>query len=120
LGDVQYGLFTLVTAIVGYFALIDINVTAGSVKYLSEHHARGETKQVNQVVSFGGFIYFLIGLIGGVCIFLFADTIVTSFFNIPSHLHNVAGNTLRIAAFAFFFWSNASLSTQHSSSFTAI
>jgi O-antigen/teichoic acid export membrane protein len=103
LGDTQYGLFTLVTAIVGYFALIDINVTAGSVKYLAEHHARGETNQVNQVISFGGFIYLLIGLIGGVCIFIFADTLVTSFFNIPTNLHEVASNTLRVAAFAFFF-----------------
>ncbi len=103
LGDVEYGLFTLVTAIVGYFALIDINVTAGSVKYLSEHHARGETGRVNQVISFGGFIYLLIGLIGGACIFIFADTLVTSFFNIPPNLHEVASNTLRVAAFAFFF-----------------
>lgn len=103
LGDVQYGLFTLVTAIVGYFALIDINVTAGSVKYLSEHHARGETNQANQVMSFGGFIYLSIGLIGGLCIFIFADTLVTSFFNIPTNLHEVASNTLRVTAFAFLF-----------------
>jgi O-antigen/teichoic acid export membrane protein len=103
LGDVEYGLFTLVTAIVGYFALIDINVTAGSVKYLSEHHARGETGRVNQVISFGGFIYLLIGLIGGACIFIFADPLVTSFFNIPPNLYEVASNTLRVAAFAFFF-----------------
>jgi O-antigen/teichoic acid export membrane protein len=103
LGDTQYGLFTLVTAIVGYFALIDINVTAGSVKYLSQHHARGETNQVNQVMSFGGFIYLLIGLIGGLCIFIFADSLVTSFFNIPTNLHEIARKTLRIAAFAFFF-----------------
>jgi O-antigen/teichoic acid export membrane protein len=103
LGDTQYGLFTLVTAIVGYFALIDINVTAGSVKYLAEHHARGETEQVNQVISFGGFIYLLIGLIGGICIFIFADALVTSFFNIPTNLHEIASNTLRVAAFAFFF-----------------
>lgn len=103
LGDTQYGLFTLVTAIVGYFALIDINVTAGSVKYLSEHHARGETDQINQVMSFGGFIYLLIGLIGGLCIFVFAETLVTSFFNIPTNLHEIAKKTLRVAAFAFFF-----------------
>jgi O-antigen/teichoic acid export membrane protein len=103
LGTVEYGLFTLVTAIVGYFALIDINVTAGSVKYLSEHHARGEHSRVNQVISFGGFIYFAIGLLGGCGIFLFADTLVTSFFNVPANLHEVARNTLQVAAVAFFF-----------------
>jgi len=103
LGTVNYGLFTLVTAIVGYFAFLDINVTAGSVKYLSEHHARGEHDRVNQVVSFGGFIYFMIGLLGGCGIFLFADTLVTSFFNVPENLHGVARSTLQVTAFAFFF-----------------
>jgi O-antigen/teichoic acid export membrane protein len=103
LGDVQYGLFTLVTAIVGYFALIDINVTAGSVKYLSEHHARNEHEQVNKVVSFGGLIYFAIGLIGGLGIFFFADLLVTSFFKVPPNLHETARKTLQVAAVAFFF-----------------
>lgn len=103
LGEVEYGLFTLVTAIVGYFALIDINVTAGSVKYLAEHHARGEDDEVNKVVSFGGFIYFIIGLLGGLGIFFFADSLVTSFFNVPAHLHETARKTLQVAAVAFFF-----------------
>lgn len=103
LGTVEYGLFTLVTAVVGYFALIDINVTAGSVKYLSEHHAREEHDHVNQVISFGGFIYFIIGLLGGLGIFLFADTLVISFFNVPGNLHEVARKTLQVASFAFFF-----------------
>lgn len=103
LGEVEYGLFTLVTAIVGYFALIDINVTAGSVKYLSEHHARGEHDRVNQVISFGGFIYFMIGLLGGLGIFLFADSLVTSLFNVPENLHEIARKTLQVAAVAFFF-----------------
>lgn len=103
LGVVDYGVLTLVTAIVGYFALIDINVTAGSVKYLSEYHARGEQGRVNQVISFGGFIYFMIGLLGGCGIFLFADTLVTSVFNVPANLHGIARNTLQVAAFAFFF-----------------
>ncbi len=103
LGEVEYGLFTLVTAIVGYFALIDINVTAGSVKYLAEHHARDEQEQVNKVISFGGLIYFIIGLLGGLGIFFFADSLVTAFFNVPAHLHETARKTLQVAAVAFFF-----------------
>ena len=103
LGEVQYGLFTLVTAIVGYFAMLDINVSAGSVKFLSEHHARNEVNQVNQVISFGGFIYLLIGLLGGGGIFLFSDALVTKFFNVPQNLHETARVTLQIAAVAFFF-----------------
>ena len=40
LGEAGYGLYSLVTAIVGYFALIDINVTAGSVKFIAEFKPR--------------------------------------------------------------------------------
>jgi O-antigen/teichoic acid export membrane protein len=103
LGTVEYGLFTLVTAIVGYFAMLDINVAAGSVKFLSEHHARDESKQVNQVVTFGGVIYLMIGLLGGCGIFLFADLLVTRFFNVPRNLHEIARITLQFSAIAFFF-----------------
>lgn len=41
LGDTGYGVYTLITAIVGYFAIIDINVTAGSVKHIAAHWAQG-------------------------------------------------------------------------------
>jgi hypothetical protein len=40
LGDAGYGVYALITAIVGYFAIIDINVTAGSVKHIAAHWAQ--------------------------------------------------------------------------------
>ena len=40
LGDAGYGVYALITSIVGYFAIIDINVTAGSVKHIAAHWAQ--------------------------------------------------------------------------------
>jgi len=66
LGEVQYGVFALVTTLVGYFAILDINATAGSIKYLAEHRARGDGRKVSEVVCFGAAIYAVIGLAGAV------------------------------------------------------
>ena len=65
LGEAGYGLYSLVTAIVGYFAVIDINVTAGSVKFIAEHNARDERDKIDQTLCFGVVVYALIGAAGG-------------------------------------------------------
>src|SRR3970282_117594 len=53
LGEVNYGVLTMVTAIVGYFALIDINVTSASVKYVAQYRAMSQLSELYQVVTFG-------------------------------------------------------------------
>jgi O-antigen/teichoic acid export membrane protein len=103
LGETEYGVFALVTSIVGYFAILDINVTASSVKYLAEYHSRKETHRVAQVLSFSGSIYFAIGLLGGLGIFFFAEFLATVIFRIPPQLQQTATLTLQVAGFAFLF-----------------
>ncbi len=36
-GDANFGVLTLVTAVMGYFAALEVNVTAGSEKYVAEY-----------------------------------------------------------------------------------
>jgi O-antigen/teichoic acid export membrane protein len=48
LGDASYGVYSLVTAIVGYFAVLDINVTAGSVKYIAEFNAGKDYGRISE------------------------------------------------------------------------
>jgi hypothetical protein len=60
-GRCGYGLYSLVTAIVGYFAVIDINVTAGSVKYIAEFNARKDQRRIDETVFFGLAVYALLG-----------------------------------------------------------
>ncbi len=103
LGETGYGLFILVTAIVGYFALIDINVTAGSVKFISQYAAKNDTRSINQVFSFGLLIYIMIGLLGAIAIFIGAPVLVREVFEIQADLINVGEHSLRIAAFGFLF-----------------
>lgn len=98
-----YGIFTLIMAIVGYFALIDINVTAGSVKFLAEYHASDQPEKTCQVVTLGLYLYAGIGLLGGIAIELAAPWLVHDVFVISDFREPVALTSLRIAAVAFFF-----------------
>ena len=101
LGDASYGVYSLVTAIVGYFAVIDINVTAGSVKYIAEHNARKDEEGVYETLSFGLASYAIIGLLGALGLLLGAEWFVTSVFSVPALLVPEAVATLRLAALGF-------------------
>lgn len=103
LGGDAYGALVLITSIVGYFGIIDVNATAGSVKYVAEHRARGEHDDVNRVVSFGLLLYALIGLVGGTALFLSAELLVTHVFRIDASWSQQAVLALQVSAFAFFF-----------------
>lgn len=102
LGDAGYGLYSLVTAIVGYFAVIDINVTAGSVKYIAGFYARRDQDRISETVCFGLGVYALLGLVGGLGLFFGAQMLVTDVFTVPAALAEEAEATLRLAALGFF------------------
>ena len=101
LGEAGYGVYSLVTAIVGYFAVIDINVTAGSVKYIAEHNAHRDDDSIAETVSFGTLAYAAIGLAGAAGIYLGARWLVTGVFAVPPALTEEAVSTLRLAALGF-------------------
>jgi O-antigen/teichoic acid export membrane protein len=102
LGDASYGVYSLVTAIVGYFAVIDINVTAGSVKYIAEFNAHRNQERIDETVFFGLSVYALLGIAGALGLFCGAHVFVTRVFAVPAALVPEAAATLRLAALGFF------------------
>jgi O-antigen/teichoic acid export membrane protein len=103
LGAVNYGILTMVIAVVGYFALLDLNVTSGSVKYVAQYRASGSVSELSQVVTFGAITYLVIGLAGAAAIFLGAGWLSRQLFNVPADLLPLARRTLELAAAGFFF-----------------
>ena len=101
LGIANYGLLTIITAITGYFAIIDINLTAGSVKYVSEYHARGETTLESQTIVLGFLVYLLIGILGGLALYFFAAPLAHGLFDIAPSQDSEAIRTLKITGLAF-------------------
>ncbi len=101
LGEAGYGVYSLVTAIVGYFAVMDINLTAGSVKYIAQHRARGDARPLAETLSFGLATYAAIGLLGAIGIYLSAAWLIEAVFAVPAALRREASATLHLAALAF-------------------
>jgi O-antigen/teichoic acid export membrane protein len=106
LGDAGYGVYALITAIVGYFAIIDINVTAGSVKHIAAHWAQGgqqgeATDGIDQTITFGLLVYSTLGLVGGVAVFASAPWLVHGVFSVPAALTVTATAALKLAAAGF-------------------
>jgi O-antigen/teichoic acid export membrane protein len=103
MGDTSYGVLTLITAIVGYFAFLDLNITAGSVKYVAQYHATGDFTKRNRMLTSGIAMYLAIGLIGCALILLFDNALLDHVFEIPAELRTDAGDALTLAAFGFLF-----------------
>lgn len=103
MGDATYGILTLVTAIIGYFAILDLNISSGAIKYIAEYNALSKVSELNQVITFGGMVYFAIGLIGFVGIYFFSDSLAQTVFSVPPDLVLLAISTIKLAAFGFIF-----------------
>lgn len=103
LGASDYGLLALITSIVGYFALLDINVTASSTKYVSEFKASGDTQRLNETICFGLLIYAGIGLIGMTGLYFAAHILISTVFTVPLNRQNEAVTAIQIAALGFLF-----------------
>lgn len=60
-GPYGYGLWAVVGAFTGYAALFDLGVGSAYAKYIAEHAARGEPRNISSIVSTGFFFYALFG-----------------------------------------------------------
>lgn len=93
----------LILAIIGYFALLDLNLGNAVIKYIAEYYAEGDLKKVNDIVRVTIFIYLFLGALGGLSIFALSSTITTQFLKIQEELLPAAQSAMNIGALGFFF-----------------
>ncbi len=63
LGDRDYGLWTTVFALTGYFGLLDQGIRPSLVRYVSRDHALGDTHGLSRTVSSAMALYTLAGIL---------------------------------------------------------
>jgi len=102
LGNDKYGVLILASAIIGYFSILDINLTAGSIRYISEYHAKGDFGKVNQVLSLSLFGYSVIGIIGSILIYYSTDLFLLDWLSIPAGFKNESKTVFHVTAIGFF------------------
>ena len=101
LGDAQYGLLVILSSVTGYLAVLDLNLTAGSVRFLAAAQAREQQEQSWQVLSLGATFYLVIGAVGALLIWLFARPLVELLVDAHLYAPQQAERVLRITAFGF-------------------
>lgn len=102
LGMEGFGIITLIGSVVGYFGVLDLNLTAGSIKYLAQFHAQQESEKFAETFWFGCLFYGVLGLSGCVILFASAELIVRHLFYLSTENHHDLVLALRLAALGFF------------------
>ncbi len=73
LGDENYGIWTLIVSITGYFTVLDFGVNTAIVRYISKYTAQGKTEDARSVYSTAFLLFFIIGSILSVAAAAFAS-----------------------------------------------
>ncbi len=108
LGLEGFGIITLITSVVGYFGILDLNLSAGTIKYLAQYHAQKDQARFAETFWFGALFYGVIGVIGGGLLLLIGGGVVLHYFSVSTTLLAETLLTLKIAAvgFALTQWQN--------------
>lgn len=101
LGLEGFGIVTLITSVVGYFGLLDLNLSAGSIRYLSQFHASKDEARFAETFWFGTLFYVTIGVLGGGLLTALANVVLERFFTVSPALQDDTLLGLRIAALGF-------------------
>ncbi|QGJ71885.1 Hypothetical protein PBC10988_35970 [Planctomycetales bacterium 10988] len=89
LGDVDYGLWTLLMTFTGYYALADLGLRGATVKYLAASDAAKDHKSFNEILTTSLVAYSLLA-----CVVLLAGIVIACVF--PSLFEIKAGRSLQL------------------------
>ncbi len=101
LGTDVYGILGIIGVILGYFALLDMGIGAGNIKYVSEYLIKKDFIKINAVINSLFFIYLIVGIIICTSIILLSGWFVESVFKVPENMKDVASFAFKIAALGF-------------------
>jgi O-antigen/teichoic acid export membrane protein len=70
IGETDYGIYLFVTAITGYFGILDLGIGNSLVKFVAEYHAKDDKEKLKEVINTTFFIFLFIGIVGAIFLFL--------------------------------------------------
>lgn len=105
IGIERFGIWSLISVLVGYFGLLDFGVGYAFVKYIAEEEAKESPKAINRIVNTGLLFYLLLGVLVVPAVYLAGDRLLI-LLKAPKSTHDEVLFVLTVAVFVFFF-SNA-------------
>jgi O-antigen/teichoic acid export membrane protein len=84
LGTTQYGIWSLVASIIGYYGLLDLGISSAIIRYVARYAGQRNHLSLNQVINTAIAIFSLIGSIVFAVSILGADPLAR-FFNVEAH-----------------------------------
>jgi O-antigen/teichoic acid export membrane protein len=101
LGDSSYGIFALVSTVIGYFSLLDLGLGNAVVKYVAEFSGK-DSEHTEEIVGVALSVFLAAGLIGILIILSIAKVLATDLLKIPPDLVDVAYHSFCAASLGFF------------------
>lgn len=90
LGSTGYGVWSLLSAVVGYLGLLDFGVRGAVTRYIAQYHAVSDAKSSSSIASAGVTLYGMLGVIG-IAVAGVVGYFAPDFFHIPADMAREAG-----------------------------
>lgn len=97
LGDTNYGVWSVIAALTGYMALLDLGVSSAIAKYVSKYRALNDYQSLNKVMNTGLLILISVGVILILASPLIASGMVR-FFGFESELGETVSKLIVVAS----------------------
>lgn len=78
IGEEDYGIYLFVSAITGYFGILNLGLGGSLVKFVAQYQAEDDKDKVNEVINTTFFMFLVIGAVGGVLLFLIGTFLLSS------------------------------------------
>ena len=74
-----YGIYLLSTSLMGLMSFMDLGFGQGVIKFVSDYETKKDFEGIRDVIGVSFYIYFIMGIIGAIIIFIFAGNLVVLF-----------------------------------------
>ena len=101
LGVDSYGLYVIVSVVMGYFSFLDLGLGAALVKYISEYDAAGDARAVERIVRTGSGLFLVVGALGAGIIAVLSSVLVEHVLTLGESEKDVARVAFYLAALGF-------------------
>lgn len=103
LGAEAYGVLVLVLAVIGYCAVLDLNLGDAIIKYISEYRVGNNVKSINEVVGSVISIFLLVGILASISIYLASNLLSSRLLKIPLELQPATQSAFMAGAVGVLF-----------------